>query len=136
MLVTRSLSKDMDPVPMQLHTSLFGFIICISGMIFGQLYNVEQLIYIRPGGIYWIWLFGVGLFATIARMMMTVALRFAPSATLAPLHYLEIVMSGLFGYWVFSDLPNGLSLHGMMIIIMSGVYIFIREQKLNKAKQL
>ena len=67
---------------------------------------------------------------------MTVALRFALSETLAPLHYLEIVMSGLFGYCVFSDLPNGLSLCGMMIIIMSGVYIFIREEKLNKLKQL
>jgi len=42
MLVTRSLSKDMDPVPMQFHTALFGSIICISGMTFGQLYSVKQ----------------------------------------------------------------------------------------------
>lgn len=69
-------------------------------------------------------------------MIMTVALRFAPSATLAPLHYLEIVISGLFGCRIFSDLPNGSSLCGMIIIIMSGVYIFIREQKMYKPKQL
>ena len=35
-------SKDMDPVPMQFHTALFGSIICISGMTFGQLYSVKQ----------------------------------------------------------------------------------------------
>ena len=133
MLITRSLSKEMDPVPMQLHTAVFGSVICVTGMIFGALFSFEKLAYIKPEGIYWIWLFNVGLFATTSHMIMTVSSRFAPSATLAPLHYLEIVMSGLFGCRVFSDIPNGLALCGMAIIIMSGIYIFIREQIINKS---
>jgi drug/metabolite transporter (DMT)-like permease len=133
MLVTPNLSKYMDSVPLLLHKAVFGTIICLAGLICGPLFAVEQLKYIKPVGIYWIWPFSVGLFATISHIMMTVALRYAPLAKLAPLHYLEKFMSGFFGCWGFSDVPNGLALCGMMTIIMSSIYIFIREQMINKS---
>ena len=61
---------------------------------------------------------------------MTYALRFAPSTALAPLHYLEIVSAVLFGYLVFADFPNKMTLCGMFIIVGCGLYIFLREQKI------
>lgn len=83
-----------------------------------------------PHGIYWLWLLGVGLFATISHLLMTFALRFTPSTTLAPLHYLEIVSAVFFGYVVFADFLNKMALFGMIIIIGGGFYIFLREQKM------
>ena len=72
MLVICSLSKDIDPICMQMHTAVFGSIICLTGMIFGPLVGVGQLIYIKPETIYWVWLFGVGLFVTISHLMMMI----------------------------------------------------------------
>ena len=65
-----------------------------------------------PEGWAWAWLAGVGVASAVAHMLMTVALRFAPSATLAPLEYLEIVSAAMLGWLVFGDLPDALHLTG------------------------
>jgi drug/metabolite transporter (DMT)-like permease len=59
---------------------------------------------------------------------MTYALRFAPSATLAPLHYLEIVAAVALGYLVFGDFPNAMTWAGIAVIVGSGLYIIHRER--------
>ena len=130
MLSTRSISRHIHPVPMQFHTALIGSLLCLPVMIWGQFEAVAGLDPVWPQGIYWLWLFGVGVFATISHLLMTYALRFAPSTALAPLHYLEIVSAVLFGYLVFEDFPNKMTLCGMFIIVGCGLYIFLREQKI------
>ena len=132
MLITRSLSRQIEPVAMQFQTALIGSLLCMPVMAAGSIWSITALEPVWPQGIYWTWLFGVGLFATISHLLMTYALSFAPSATLAPLHYLEIVSSVFFGYLVFSDFPNQTALCGMLIIIGCGFYIFLREQKLEQ----
>jgi len=132
MLSTRSISRHIHPVPMQFHTALIGSLLCLPVMIWGQFGAVAGLDPVWPQGIYWLWLFGVGVFATISHLLMTYALRFAPSTALAPLHYLEIVSAVLFGYLVFADFPNKMTLCGMFIIVGCGLYIFLREQKIAK----
>ena len=47
---------------------------------------------------------------------------------LRPLHYLEMVSAVGFGYLVFGDLPNLLTLTGVVIVVGSGLYIFHRER--------
>ena len=132
MLSTRSISRHIHPVPMQFHTALIGSVLCLPVMIWGQFGAVTGLDPVWPQGIYWLWLFGVGVFATISHLLMTYALRFAPSTALAPLHYLEIVSAVFFGYLVFADFPNKMTLCGMFIIVGCGLYIFLREQKIAK----
>ena len=61
-------------------------------------------------------------------MLITYALRFAPSATLAPLHYLEMVSAVSFGYLVFGDLPAKSTVLGVCIIVGCGIYLFHRER--------
>lgn len=61
-------------------------------------------------------------------MMMTYALSLAPSATLAPLQYLELPVAALLGYIVFQDFPNALTLTGITIIIGAGLYMVHRER--------
>ena len=73
------------------------------------------------------------MFASLSHILITFALRFAPSATLAPLHYLEMVSAVFFGYLVFGDLPNAMTLAGVVVIIGSGLYIFYREHQIEQA---
>ncbi|GAA6192882.1 DMT family transporter [Phaeobacter sp. NW0010-22] len=127
-LVTRGLSRKMHPVNLQLYTGLIASLFCIPVMILAQGSGSELLDPVWPVGVVWLWLFGVGFFATLSHMMMTYALSLAPSATLAPLQYLELPVATLFGYLVFRDFPNTLSLTGIAIIIGAGLYMIHRER--------
>jgi drug/metabolite transporter (DMT)-like permease len=97
-------------------------------MILAQGTGAELLDPVWPKGVVWLWLLGVGFFASLSHMMMTYALSLAPSATLAPLQYLELPVATLLGYLVFGDFPNALTLAGIAIIIGAGLYMIHRER--------
>jgi drug/metabolite transporter (DMT)-like permease len=127
-LVTRGLSQKMHPVTLQFLTGFIASLFCLPFLLFanGEAAGMFDLVW--PDQLTWIWLFGVGFFATISHMMMTYALSFAPSSTLAPLQYFELPVATLFGYLVFQDFPNALSLLGIAIIIAAGLYMIHRER--------
>jgi len=127
-LVTRGLSRRMHPVTLQFHTGLIASLLCLPIILLAQGMEAEMLDLVWPKGVTWLWLFGVGFFATLSHMMMTYALSLAPSATLAPLQYLELPVATLLGYLVFSDFPNTLALTGIVIIIGAGLYMIHRER--------
>lgn len=127
-LVTRGLSQKIHPVSMQFYTGLLASLMCMPLMILAQGSGSELFDPVWPVGIAWLWLLGVGFFATLSHMMMTYALSLAPSTTLAPLQYLELPVATVFGYLVFHDFPNVLSLSGIAIIMGSGLYMIHRER--------
>jgi len=127
-LVTRGLSRRMHPVALQFHTGLIASLLCLPVMILAEGTGSAMLDPVWPQGINWLWLFGVGFFATLSHMMMTYALSLAPSATLAPLQYLELPVATLLGYLVFRDFPNAMALTGIAIIIGAGLYMIHRER--------
>ncbi len=127
-LVTRGLSRRMHPVTLQFHTGFIASLLCLPVLLLAQGSGTELLDLVWPEGIAWLWLFGVGCFAAVSHMMMTYALSLAPSATLAPLQYLELPVATLLGYLVFQDFPNALTLTGITIIICAGLYMIYRER--------
>ncbi len=133
-LVTRGLSRRIHPVTLQFYTGLIASLFCIPVMILAQGSGSELLDLVWPEGVTWLWLLGVGFFATLSHMMMTYGLSMAPSATLAPLQYLELPIAAVLGYLVFRDFPNTLALTGIAIIIGAGLYMVHRERV--TAKQL
>ena len=131
MLITRSLSTKVEVVSMQFQTANIGAIICVPLLFLGGAFSIEALTYVRPEPLFALWLLGVGFFASVSHFLMSLALQYAPSSTLAPLHYLELIMAGVLGYLIFSDVPNTLALCGMVIVILSGLYVVYRERILN-----
>ena len=127
-LVTRGLSQKIHPVSMQFYTGLLASLMCMPLMILAQGSGSELFDPVWPVGIAWLWLLGVGFFATLSHLMMTYALSLAPSTALAPLQYLELPVATVFGYLVFHDFPNVLSLSGIAIIMGSGLYMIHRER--------
>jgi drug/metabolite transporter (DMT)-like permease len=128
MLVTRAISVYMHPVAMQFHTSWTGLLLCLPIMVLASGSGVGPLDPVWPDGINWLWLFGVGFWAAVSHMSMTYALKFAPSATLAPLHYSEIVVAVALGYLIFGDFPNAMTWAGIAVIVASGLYMIHRER--------
>lgn len=133
-LLTRALSRHMHPVPMNLHTAWAAIVILIPILALGGQVDLGQMRFEAPEGIFWLWCFCVGLASTVSHMSMSYALKYAPSSTLAPLHYFEMLTATLFGYLVFGDFPNALTWVGIGIITASGLYIIHRERLAAKAR--
>lgn len=127
-LVTRGLSRRMHPVALQFHTGLIASLFCVPILVLAEGSGSDLFDSVWPNEIAFLWLLGVGFFATVSHMMMTYALSFAPSSTLAPLQYFELPVATFFGYLVFNDFPNSLSLLGIAIIIGAGLYMIHRER--------
>jgi drug/metabolite transporter (DMT)-like permease len=136
MLVTRAISAWMHPVTMQFHTSWTGLLMCLPVMILANGTGIPSLDPIWPEGWNWLWLGGVGFWAAVSHMCMTYALKYAPSATLAPLHYSEIVTAVILGYLIFDDFPNAMTWAGIAVIVSSGLYIIHRERLAAQLKRL
>jgi len=128
MLVTRAMSTWMHPVAMQFQTSWIGLAMCLPVMVLAEGTGIVGLDPVWPTGWNWLWLFGVGFWAAVSHMAITYALKYAPSATLAPLHYSEIVVAVALGYLIFADFPNPLTWAGIVVICGSGLYIIHRER--------
>jgi drug/metabolite transporter (DMT)-like permease len=133
MLVTRHLSRRQHPVTMQFHTALAASLLCLPILGLGTAADTEALRFVLPSGTVWLACFCVGAAATLSHLAMTYALSFAPSATLAPLGYLEIVTSTLFGFLFFGDFPAGMVWTGIAVIVASGLYVIRRERRAARA---
>lgn len=128
MLLTRSLSPRLGPAEMQVQTSWLAVVLCLPLLGLGAASGQPALAPVWPAGLAWAWLAGVGIASALAHGLMTLALRLAPSATLAPLNYLEIVSAAALGYLVFGDWPDGPTWAGIGVIVVSGLYVIHRER--------
>jgi drug/metabolite transporter (DMT)-like permease len=133
MLVTRHLSQLQHPITMQFHTAVAAALLCLPILFVGTAADIGPIRLVLPQGLIWLSCLGVGVAAAISHLAMTYALSFAPSSTLAPLGYLEIVASTLFGYLFFDDFPAGLVWTGIAIIVASGLYVIHREHVIRAA---
>ncbi len=127
MLVTRQIAKQVDPISLQ--TISGGMAVIILLLIYGgySAYSGVPDWLVMPD-LFESWLLiAIGFMGTLAHLLMTWSLRFAPSATLAPMQYLEIPIATIIGFVIFADLPNGLAAVGIIITILAGLYVVYRE---------
>lgn len=130
MLVTRQVAKKLDPIKLQAVSGLQATALLLPLLILFA--DHPEFALIRPDAPTVLLLIALGLLGTVAHLMMTWSLRFAPAATLAPMQYLEIPVGTVLGYLIFTDLPNGLAALGICITIGAGLYIILREQRLSR----
>ena len=64
---------------------------------------------------------------TVGHFLIILSLKLGEASKLAPLAYFEITTNILVGYVFFNDLPSLWIYLGLLLIIISGLYIFIRE---------
>jgi drug/metabolite transporter (DMT)-like permease len=128
MLVSRQIAKDCDPLCLQAMSGLMATPVLGAALFFGAGSGIEMLSIVTPNTNETLLLITIGVLGTLAHLLMTWSLRFAPSATLAPMQYLEIPFATLLGWMIFSDLPNGLASVGIAITMAAGLYIIYRER--------
>ncbi|NOD93493.1 EamA family transporter [Ruegeria sp. HKCCD4884] len=128
MLVTRQIAKETDPVSLQAVSGVLATLVLTPVLVIGTHLDVWEISATLPAAdMYWL-LLAIGVLGTVAHLLMTWSLRYAPSATLAPMQYLEIPVATLIGWVIFSDLPDGLAAIGILITIAAGLYVILRER--------
>lgn len=130
MLVTRQIAKDIDPISLQALSGVIAVgILLLAYAAFGLGGTPLSAQFVYPDATETYLLLSIGVLGTGAHLLMTWSLKFAPSATLAPMQYLEIPVATFFGFLIFHDLPNGLAAVGIVITILAGLYVVYREHK-------
>jgi len=129
MVMTRSMAQRLSPITLQAYTA-----IAASALILPMLFAFNgtgntALDPAMPHGLAVYTLLGVGVVSTVSHLFISLALKFAPATTIAPLQYLEIVAATSLGYFVFSDIPDALTFIGIAIIVGAGLYVFARERR-------
>lgn len=132
MLVTRQLAREVDAITLQMVSGVIACALLVPVLLLFAPIGVPGFVLSLPENGTWGLVLAMGLLGTCAHLLMTSALKFAPSATLAPMQYLEIPIAALLGWLIFRDFPNGLALGGIAVTILAGLYIIFREQRLSR----
>ena len=118
MISVRQMSRTEHPVTIVVYFHFIGTVAMGLLLPFG---------WVTPDWIGLAVLVGVGLAGGIGQYLQTQAFRFTPAAVLGPLNYASIVLAGLFGYFIWDEVPTGHALAGSAIVVASGLVIIYRE---------
>jgi len=81
-----------------------------------------------PTSVEWSGMLLLGVVSCIAHLMIVRALKLAPAALLAPLHYTLLLWAVIFGWLFFGDVPGVRILIGAAVVVLAGLFIFHRQK--------
>ena len=119
LIITRKLSTSDNPLLTLLITGMVGAVL-VSLII--------PFYWVKPTINQWSIMAGIGIFACIGHLFLILSLKYADASKLAPLGYTEIIPNVLIGYYFFSEIPDSWTYLGLVIIVLSGLYISRREK--------
>ncbi len=121
MLLTRRLPND-TPYTTLFYSALVGTVGLSFALPFGEMPSTAT---VRDA----LFLVLLGLLAGVGHWMLIRAFLMAPASMLTPFTYLQMIWATLYGYLIFSQLPDGLSALGMSVIVASGVVLVLHERR-------
>ncbi|HIF89684.1 MAG TPA: DMT family transporter [Candidatus Thioglobus sp.] len=123
-LVTRAMRFEISTTTV----SMYAFFACgISGFIAMPFYSTM----VTPSSIE-IMYFASGTFVgVLGYYAIVLATRKGDVSVISPFRYSRLVFAMILAIIILSERPDSLTLSGAVIIVLSGVYTFIRENKLS-----
>ena len=124
-ILTSRLARTEDPVTMHFYTGWIGTLVASLALPFVWTTLDSWTL--------WAGLALMGFAATVGHFMMILAYARAPVSTLTPFLYAQIGFAMLGGWFVFSHVPDQLSLLGMAMIAVcgaTGAWLAVRENRL------
>ena len=110
---------------------LIAFYFSICSAIFG-LFTLPFGGWIMPSSYDFGLLILIGLFGSIANLLLTKSYQLAEISLTTPLKYLSLVFAIIFGFYIFNEIPTIYTLSGAGLIVISSAIIFVREHQLKK----
>lgn len=122
-LTTRMLRQADDAHTTLFYTALVGTVLASIAVPFE---------WVQPTPVEWGLMAAMGTFGALGHLTLIRAFQSAPPSALMPFAYSGLLWATLFGYLFFSNLPDGFTILGALIIAASGFYIFHREKRAAK----
>ncbi len=119
LIVTRIMSTTESPLTTLVWSALIGFSIATALMPFVWQPVTSEILLL---GLF------IGVASTIGHWLVILAFRHADASLLAPFSYMQLLWVSVFGFLLFSVLPDLWTLVGAAIIAGSGLYTAHRER--------
>jgi drug/metabolite transporter (DMT)-like permease len=78
-------------------------------------------------------LFGTGFANAAGQWFWTKSLHLAPAPAVTPFYYLMLVWALMFGFIIWGDVPSAQLLLGSAIVVATGLFLFLREARLQRS---
>tara|TARA_Y100001968_G_scaffold243215_1_gene227038 strand:- start:1260 stop:2156 length:897 start_codon:yes stop_codon:yes gene_type:complete len=127
MILTRKLSQVESAGVLQFNSGLSGLIFMSVMLATFSSFDIPMLEIKMPQKQEWILLILIGVIATLGHFILAFASKYIEANILAPFQYLEIIGATFLGFWLFGDFPTPVAWMGIMIIVLSGFYVFKKE---------
>jgi drug/metabolite transporter (DMT)-like permease len=124
-LITRSIAAHVPNVVVTLSATL-----AVTALGFG-LSTVEDWVPLTGRQISV--LAGAAILVTLGNLAVVKAFRVGEMSVVSPFRYFVILTSLILGYLVFGELPDAISVAGIVLIVGSGIYTIHREQVRRRA---
>ncbi len=69
----------------------------------------------------------VAIIGSTGMLLLTSAYRIGKPSVVAPFEYSLLFLAGAWGFFLFGEVPNAYSIFGMVLIVSSSLFIFVRE---------
>ena len=79
-------------------------------------------------------LFGTGFTNALGQWFWTKSLHLAPAPAVTPFYYLMLVWALMFGFLIWGDVPSSTLLIGSAIVVATGLFLFLREARLQRRR--
>ena len=121
LLSTRRMAGRAPPLVTLTYTAIAGTIAASAALPF---------VWQWPGWLEFLAMAAIGPMAAAGHLMIIRAHERTQASLLAPFSYWQIVMSTVVGYFAFGDFPDRWTWIGTAVLVASGVYVSVREQRL------
>jgi drug/metabolite transporter (DMT)-like permease len=123
----KALTRDHPPSTLLYWSAALGFVFALPLALFAWRWPT-------PGDLALLCLMGV--VATINQACYIKGMQAADAAAMAPIDYTRLVFSAAAGFFLFGEVPKGLTLAGAAIVIVSTLYITWRENEIVRRARL
>ena len=74
----------------------------------------------------------IGIFGSVANLLLTQSYKLAEVSLTTPLKYLALIYAIAFGFFIFQEIPSSYTIFGAGLVVISSLIIFTRERQLKK----
>lgn len=119
-LITRRLGPDEDVWTSLFYTGLVGSLLLTAIVPFYLTALTWQSVGL---------MILIGMFGTAGQLMLIRALSIAEAGMLAPFNYTGLVFAVFWGFVLFAEVPDTMTLLGALVIASAGIYVWHRETR-------
>ncbi len=119
-VIVRKIGQDERSVVLLLFPMIASFVVLGCALPF--VYKPMPIEHLGMIGI-------IAAFGFVASLFIISAYRSAEAVIVAPMQYSQMIWAAIFGFFIFKEVPDGMTLIGASVIMASGLYIVLRESR-------